>query len=76
MLRKIDKKWTTTLLMTDDPPYVLRGIILVDEETGEFRLLDSFGHNFYVGEAFDISMAKELFSEMEEMRLQGMFVTL
>ena len=73
MIRKINKKWSTILLMTDTSPYVLRGIILVDEETGEFRLMDSFGHNFYAGEAFDMDMAKDLFVEMEEMRLQDMF---
>ena len=62
--------------MTDNSPFVLRGIILVDEETGEFCLLDSFGHSFYAGEAFDMEMAKDLFTQMEEMRTNDMFVSL
>ena len=76
MIRKIDKKWTTTLLMTDNSPFVLRGIILVDEETGEYILLDSFGHRFYSGEAIDLEMVKNIFTQLEEMKLNNMFVTL
>lgn len=64
MIRKINKKWTVTLLMTDNAPFVLRGIILVDEQTGEFGLLDSFGHSFYTGEAFDMEMAKDIFTQV------------